>query len=69
MRKFLQAASVAAAIVVVGSAPVFAMARPPGHGGGGGGGGGAPATEIGAGVIGTLLAGGLALYIRRRNRN
>jgi hypothetical protein len=67
MKKLLRVVSVIAAIVVVGAAPAFAMSRPPG--GGGGGGGGAPSPEIGAGILGTILAGGLALYIRRRNRD
>lgn len=67
MTNRLQVLSAIVAMSAIYAAPVFAMARPPG--GGGGGGGGAPATEIGAGVLGTLLAGGLALYIRRRNRN
>jgi hypothetical protein len=39
-----------------------------GHGGFGGG-GGAPAPEIGAGVLGMLLAGGVAYNIRRRARD
>jgi len=69
MKNFLRVLSIVTAILAVGAAPAFAMARPPGVGGGGGGGGGAPAAEIGAGILGTLLAGGLALYIRRRNRN
>jgi hypothetical protein len=34
-----------------------------------GGGGGAPAPEIGAGVLGMLLAGGAATYFRRRARD
>jgi hypothetical protein len=37
-------------------------------GGGGGSGGGAPAPEIGATALGMLLAGGLASYIRARQR-
>lgn len=65
MKNYLQVLSIIWTISAVGAAPAFAMARPPG----GGGGGGAPATEIGAGVLGTILAGSLALYIRRRNRN
>jgi hypothetical protein len=69
MKNFLRVLSIVTAILAVGAAPAVAMARPPGVGGGGGGGGGAPAAEIGAGILGTLLAGGLALYIRRRNRN
>jgi hypothetical protein len=71
MKKMIQISMLASAMSALGAAPSLAE-----HGGRGWEdwgqrlhrGGGAPAPEIGAGVLGMLLAGGAVFYIRKRAR-
>ena len=65
MKKLFQVIALIAGIWMVGAAPGFARHHSEnshGHGGG------VPAPAIGAGVVGLLVAGGLASYIRRHRR-
>ena len=75
MKKLIQVLGLVASISMVGVTPSFAtsiclplLGCIDLGGGGGGGGGGAPAPEIGASVLGMLMASGVALYIYRRRR-
>jgi hypothetical protein len=66
MKKLIQVLGLVLCISTVGVAPSFAgiciVGICPI------GGGGAPAPEIGASVLGLLLAGGVATYIHKRRR-
>ncbi len=64
MKKYIQALGLIAGIWLVGAAPGLGMGKlPPGAGRG------APAPAIGAGMIGVLLAGSVAYYIRKRRHD
>ena len=67
MKKLIQVLGLIAGIWMVGTAPGFANCGSNGNGRGNGcSGGGSPAPEIGASVLGMLLAGGVAIYPHRR---
>jgi hypothetical protein len=70
MRTFIKVLGLVACVSIVSVSPSFAdcILDILCLGGGGGSGGGAPAPEIGASALGLLMAGGLASYIRARQR-
>ncbi|GEM_PF-1862997 len=72
MKKYIQVLGLIAGIWLVGAAPGLGMGKlPPGveREAPAGAGRGAPAPAIGAGMIGVLLAGGVAYFIRKRRHD
>jgi hypothetical protein len=72
MKKLVQVLGLIAGICMVGAAPGFAQNQngqgQNGQGQNQQGGGGTPAPEIGASVLGMLLASAVAVYLYRRRR-
>jgi len=68
MKNIVQVMVLIASIWMVGAVPGFAQNQNGQGQNGNSQGGGAPAPAIGAGIVGLLVAGGVAFYIRRHRR-